>query len=100
MTDQQMTDEDAADFYAEEKNQEVGGRVISRRTLSSSIPVRFPPETVEAVKSLADSEGVSVSEWIRTAVRTAVSEAAQDDEPSAIVEELRRDLNRLAARLG
>lgn len=95
-----MTDEEAADFYADEKNQAVGSRVISRRKLSSSIPVRFPPETVEAVKSLAGSEGVSVSEWIRIAVQSAISASGEDDEPRAIVEELRRDLDRLSAKLG
>lgn len=99
MTDQPMTDEEAADFYADEKNQAVGGRVISRRKLSASIPVRFPPETVAAVKSLADSEGVSVSEWIRAAVQSAISASGENDEPSAIVEDLRRDLDRLSAKL-
>lgn len=94
-----MSDSEAADFYARPANQRIGRRVVSRRALSSSIPVRFPPETVEAVKARADAEGVTVSEWIRRKVADALAREEQSDDPATIVEELRRDVERLAARI-
>jgi hypothetical protein len=93
------SDSDAADFYAQPANQRLGRRVISRRALSSSIPVRFPPEVVDAVKARADTEGVTVSEWIRRTVAEALGSQARKDDPAAIVEEMRRDLDRLAATI-
>jgi hypothetical protein len=100
MTTKKMTDEQAADFYADPTNQRLGGgRVISRRALASSIPVRFPPEVVDAVKSVADTEGITVSEWIRRAVDSALSTRGADSDPATIVEDLRRDLDRLAAKI-
>jgi hypothetical protein len=54
---------------------------------------------VEAVKSVADARGITVSEWIRRAVTRALSARATDDNPAAILEDLRRDLDRLAAKI-
>ena len=96
-----MSDAQAADFYARPENQQLGERIVSRRVLSSSIPVRFPPGVVEAVKASADAQGVTMSAWIRRAVSDALTAVrAQPDTPAAIVDDLRRDLDRLAAKLG
>jgi hypothetical protein len=99
MTTKKMTDQQAAEFYARPENQRLGGGVVSRRALASSIPVRFPPDIVEAVRSVADVEGITVSEWIRRAVTGALSARAADDDPATIVEDLRRDIDRLAAKI-
>ncbi len=99
MTIKKMTDQEAAEFYADAEHQALGPRVVSRRALASSIPVRFPPDIVAAVKSVADTEGVTVSEWIRRAVTAALSARTDDDDPASIVDDLRRDLDRLAAKI-
>jgi hypothetical protein len=93
------SDGDAADFYAQPANQGVGRQVVSRRALSSSIPVRFPPEIVDEVRARADAEGITVSEWIRRTISDALAAEGRSNDPAAIVEELRRDVERLAARI-
>lgn len=99
MTTKKMSDQEAAEFYDEPANQRIGTRIISRRALSSSIPVRFPPDIVDAVKALADAEGLTVSEWIRRAVTDALTSRHTADDPAAIVEDLRRDIDRLASKI-
>ncbi|MGH9116777.1 MAG: YlcI/YnfO family protein [Acidimicrobiales bacterium] len=99
MTTTKMTDQEAAEFYAEPANQRLGTRVISRRALSSSIPVRFPPDVVDAVKALAGADGLTVSEWIRRAVADALAARHTGDDPAAILEDLRRDIDRLASKI-
>ena len=44
------------------------GRARKRPALSSHVPIRFSPDTVAAVKMLADADGVSVSTWVRNLV--------------------------------
>jgi predicted DNA binding CopG/RHH family protein len=93
------TDQQAVEFYAHPDNQRLGGRVVSRRALASSIPVRFPSDIVDAVKAVADAEGITVSEWIRRAVAGALFARTANDDPATIVEDLRRDIDRLAAKI-
>jgi len=99
MTTKKMTDQLAAEFYAQPNNQRLGGRVVARRALASSIPVRFPPDIIEAVRSVADAESITVSKWIRRAVTGALSARATDDDPATIEEDLRRDIDRLVAKI-
>jgi hypothetical protein len=66
-----VNDEEAAEFYSNPENlQPVGPprRRSGGRALSSHVPVRFSPSLVQAVKAIADLEGVSVSTWIRSLV--------------------------------
>ena len=42
------------------------------RRLSATVPVRFPQSIIEAVKRLADQDGVTVSSWIRRLVTREV----------------------------
>jgi hypothetical protein len=37
------------------------------------VPVRFAPETIEAVRRLAEADDRSVSSWIRIAVEREIS---------------------------
>ena len=69
MTDQKMTREEERDFYADPENQEPQGPPQRRKAkLTELVPVRFPPETLERVRSAADADDRSVSSWIRRAV--------------------------------
>jgi len=69
--------------------------------------VRFPAETIEQVKRLADADGMTVSAWIRRAVERAVSQRGYADGEQVeggdaaheVVERLRRDVADLAAAL-
>jgi hypothetical protein len=44
------------------------GRRRKSSGLSSHVPVRFSPEAIQAVKRLADEDGLTVSSWIRSLV--------------------------------
>jgi hypothetical protein len=67
-----MDDAEAADFYADPANQQLASGSAVRpprsKALGGSIPIRFPPNTVEDVKLLADADGLTVSEWVRRVV--------------------------------
>ncbi len=78
MTDKKMTRAEERDFYAEPENQEPQGSARRRKArLTELVPVRFPPETLERVRSAADADDRSVSSWIRRAVeRELKSESA------------------------
>lgn len=72
-----MTSEDRAAFehYDDAANREPAAgeaRRLGARTLNRHIAVRFPAETIESVRPLAQSEGMTVSAWIRRAVESAV----------------------------
>jgi predicted HicB family RNase H-like nuclease len=74
-----MSDEEAADFYAETDNQGFDStRIVRGRPLSSSIPVRFPPEVIAQVQAAADREGLTVSAWVRNAVADALARSTSD----------------------
>lgn len=47
---------------------------VRERALTRHVPVRFPASAVEAVLELAETEGVSVSAWIRHTVEQAVAQ--------------------------
>lgn len=70
MTEIKMTPGEEYDFYARPENQEPQGpaRRRKRSKLSEMVPVRFPPETLEVVRRLAEADDRSVSSWIRRAV--------------------------------
>lgn len=69
MTKKEMTREEEYDFYADPKNQAPQGPARRRgRGLTEMVPVRFPPDTLAAVRERADHEDRSVSNWIRRAV--------------------------------
>lgn len=60
----------AQEFYADPENQVPAGQAHRRtgRRLSATVPVRFPQAIIDAVKRLADRDGVTVSSWIRRVV--------------------------------
>ena len=64
-----MTREEEQAFYAQAENQEPQGPARRRRArLTEVVPVRFPEETLEAVRARAEADDRSVSSWIRRAV--------------------------------
>lgn len=70
MTKKKLTPAEEREFYAQPENQEPQGPV-RRRTqskLTEMVPVRFSPETIEAVRRRAEADDRSVSSWIRLAV--------------------------------
>lgn len=96
-----MDDKDAQEFYADEANQVPAGPAYRRagRRLSATVPVRFPQAIIDAVKRLADLDGVTVSSWIRNVVArevmrrqpapltTASSQPVQFETPSPLDEQ-------------
>lgn len=70
-----MDDENQVDeFYRDPANQVPAGPAYRRtgRRLSATVPVRFPQAIIDAVKRLADQDGVTVSSWIRRLVAREV----------------------------
>jgi predicted DNA binding CopG/RHH family protein len=72
-----MTSEDRAAFehYDDDAHRETAAGEARRRdarTLNRHIAVRFPAETIESVRRLAQPEGMTVSAWIRRAVDEAI----------------------------
>jgi predicted HicB family RNase H-like nuclease len=64
-----MTRSQEHEFYADPDNQTPQGPVRRRKAkLTELVPVRFPPDTLEKVKTAADADDRSVSSWIRRAV--------------------------------
>ena len=71
-----MTRQQEHDFYADPANQTPQGPALRRgRGLTEMVPVRFPPEMLEAVRERADDEDRSVSNWIRRAVEKELTES-------------------------
>ena len=70
-----MDDTDAYDLYAEPANREPGPgparRVRRQRPVKydTHVPIRFTRDVIDQVKTFADEDGVTVSTWIRQAVR-------------------------------
>lgn len=63
-------DAEAAAFYADPSNREAqptSTRAATRR-LTSHVPVRFDPATIEFVQQVASEDGMTVSSWIRHVV--------------------------------
>lgn len=66
---EKLTREQEHELYADPANQVPQGPARRRKSrLTELVPVRFPPETLEAVKTAADADDRSVSSWIRRAV--------------------------------
>ena len=64
-----MTRAQEQEFYADPANQEPQGPARRRKAkLTELVPVRFPPDTLERVRTAADADDRSVSAWIRRAV--------------------------------
>ncbi len=90
MTKKQMTRDEEYEVYADPENQTPQGRGRRRgRGLTEMVPVRFPPDTLAAVRQRADDEDRSVSNWIRRAVEHQLSASAgqtfgqtNDDKPA------------------
>jgi len=68
-------DGSACAFYEDSANLEPAGpaRRRQRPALSSFVPVRFAPEMIADVKLLAAADGMTVSAWIRKAVRSEIA---------------------------
>jgi hypothetical protein len=45
------------------------------------VPLRFPVETIEQVRRLAEDDGMTVSAWIRRAVERTLRQHGAEDEP-------------------
>ncbi len=69
-----MDERQAHEFYSDPSNQIASGPAVRRvgNRLSATVPVRFPPGMIDAVKRLADRDGVTVSSWIRRLVAREV----------------------------
>lgn len=105
-----MSDQDteAFEYYDDPAHREPPpGRPRRRadRALTEHVPVRFPAATIEAVRKLADADGMTVSAWIRRAVESAMRGRAReiaeesDEQAQTVVERLRKDIDDLAAAL-
>lgn len=70
-----VSDEDAYTYYLDPEHRRLQGRPRRRSAepvLTEHVPVRFRPEVVARVRSLAERDGVTISSWIRQAVEEAV----------------------------
>ena len=107
-----MSDSDAEAFehYDDPARREPApGRPRRRpdRALTEHVPVRFPAATIEAVRQLAEADGMTVSAWIRRAVEAAArirtsapgDSSASNEQANDVVERLRKDVDALAAAL-
>ena len=64
-----MSQAEEREFYADPANQMPQGPARRRKAkLTELVPVRFPPDTLEKVRTAADADDRSVSSWIRRAV--------------------------------
>jgi predicted DNA-binding protein len=106
-----MSDAKAFEHYEDPAKREPAPGPARRRParpLTQHVPVRFPAETIEQVKRLADADGMTVSAWIRRAVERAVRQQGLvdveqiegGDAAREVVERLQRDVAELASALG
>jgi len=58
------------DFYDDPEHQMPAGPAQRRQRpiKSTTVPVRFAPDTIEAVRHIASRDGLTVSGWIRRLV--------------------------------
>ena len=65
-----MNDEEAFEFYSDPANRIPAGPGRKRKgpRFTSLTSVRFDPQVIESVKSIAFAEGITVGAWIRRAV--------------------------------
>ncbi|MCM3660461.1 CopG family transcriptional regulator [Georgenia satyanarayanai] len=77
MTNRNMTPEQENAFYADPDNQAPQGPPVRRRAkLSQPVPVRFPEDLLNEVRSRAAADDRSVSNWIRRAVEHELARGA------------------------
>ena len=69
-----MTPDEEYEFYARPENQQPQGP--GRRRLTATVPVRFPPESLEQVRAAAAADDRSISSWIRRAVENELRRSA------------------------
>jgi hypothetical protein len=87
-------DDQNAAAYEQPENREPVGPGVRRapaRRMAHHVPVRFPEETINAIKSLADEDGVTVSVWIRRVIGEEVerrTRSASSTESSAALRDL------------
>jgi hypothetical protein len=77
-----VNDAEAFEYYDDPARREpVPGppRRRPKRPLTQHVPMRFPTETIQRVKSMADAEGVTASVWIRRAVDEKLRRRLGDD---------------------
>jgi hypothetical protein len=69
-----VNDAEASEHYDPATREPAAGAPRRRpdRPLAQHVPVRFPRETIQRAKKLADADGVTVSSWIRSAVDEAL----------------------------
>lgn len=68
-------DAEAFDYYEDPAHRKPAAGEPRRRrarTLGRHVPVRFPAETLESVRPLAQSDGMTISAWIRGAVDSQI----------------------------
>jgi hypothetical protein len=68
-------DADAFEYYDDPDHREPAAgepRRCGARTPARHVPIRFPADRIEAVRPLAQTDGMTVSAWIRRAVDAAV----------------------------
>lgn len=75
--DKPMTPREEYDFFADPANQTPQGPPVRRRSkLSDPVPVRLPPDVLEAVRRRAQADDRSVSSWVRRAVEHELNRSA------------------------
>lgn len=105
-----MSDAGAFEFYEEPAKREPAPGAPRRRPerpLTQHVPVRFPAETIEQVRRLAEADGMTVSAWIRRAVERTLRQreavggelAEVGDDARRVVARLQRDVAELADAL-
>ena len=101
-----MDDTDAYDFYAEPANREPGPgparRVRRQRPVKydTHVPVRFTSDVIDQVKTFADEDGVTVSTWIRQAVRRELRRRTAEPDRLTRISMQRIDRNLSRSRSG
>ncbi len=105
-----MSDAEAFEYYEDPAKREPASGSPRRRParpLTQHVPVRFPAETIEQVRTLAEADGMTVSAWIRRAVERAlvrrgaagVDHLEGREDARVVIERLQRDVAELAAAL-
>ncbi len=106
-----MSESDAAafEYYDDPSRREPADGAPRRRrqrALTQHVPVRFPESTIEKVRELAKTDGMSVSAWIRRTIERELAGRTGPDLPAATqtdaraaVQRLRQDLAELTAAL-
>jgi hypothetical protein len=100
----------AFDYYEDPAKREPAPGTPPRRPdrpLTQHVPVRFPAETIEQVRRLAETDGMTVSAWIRRAVERTLRQrgaasaehAEGGDDARTVVDRLQKDVAELAAAL-